>query len=98
MNSENVINNVEFLAALFGVLGVFAALAGWAIKHWMLDIMSERLEKRIDERTYPIQPHANGGKSLPDVFKSLDRIQVHIDKVEERQLDHLEWHSTHKAS
>jgi predicted ATP-grasp superfamily ATP-dependent carboligase len=57
------------------------------------------LKSFIVEHTYPIQPTANGGKSLPDVAKAAIAIQVSLDglnhQVEriERRLDtHIEQH------
>lgn len=38
----------------------------------------------IKELTYPIQPHANGGKSLPDVALGIEAIKLRIDGLERR--------------
>lgn len=43
----------------------------------------------IEERTTPIQRHANGGLSLPDVAKTVQRIEAKIDR-------HIEWHMEQK--
>jgi hypothetical protein len=34
----------------------------------------------IDQMTYAIQPHANGGKSLPDLINKVDDLKVMLDK------------------
>lgn len=57
------------------------------------------LRKFIKEQTKPIQPDANGGKSLPDVAIKLAAIQATINGIEQRliivdkRLDrHIEQH------
>lgn len=47
------------------------------------------LKAYIKEVTYPIQKGANGGLSLPDVARGVDRINDRLDKLESR-LDTLE--------
>ena len=83
---------------------------GWAAKHWLYDQLHERLsrfEDRIDERTYPIQPGANGGNSLPDAIAILTRLESRFDKMDDRLVEvgdtanrteaivktHLDWHN-----
>lgn len=38
----------------------------------------------IDHATYPISPNSNGGKSLPDAIKTLNRIEEKICDIDER--------------
>jgi hypothetical protein len=38
------------------------------------------LKAYIKEQTHPIQPTANGGRSLPDVAKAVDRIEKRLDE------------------
>ena len=47
------------------------------------------LKAYIKDLTYPIQPTAYGGKSLPDIAKNVERIHDRLDEVEKR-LDTLE--------
>lgn len=81
---------LQDIAALGGILTILATALGWIFKRWVLDIMSTRLEKRIDERTYPIQSDANGGASLPDAIKLIHSFKREVndrfDKIEDRQL------------
>lgn len=42
------------------------------------------LKAYIKELTYPIQPHANGGKSLADVADTVKRIDKRLEGVERR--------------
>jgi len=38
------------------------------------------LKSYIKELTHPIQPTANGGRSLPDVARAVDRIEKRLDE------------------
>jgi hypothetical protein len=38
------------------------------------------LKHYIKEQTYPIQPTANGGRSLPDIARTVDRIEQRLDE------------------
>ncbi len=38
------------------------------------------LKNFIKEQTYPIQPTANGGRSLPDIARTVDRIEKRLDE------------------
>jgi hypothetical protein len=57
------------------------------------------LKNLIREQTRPIQPNANGGRSLPDVARatieikaSLEALTNQIDRVEGRLDTHIEQH------
>ena len=57
------------------------------------------LKNFIEEQTHSIQPHANGGKSLPDVAKNvieiksaLESLSHQVDRVEDRLDTHIEQH------
>lgn len=81
---------IQDIGGLIAIVAFVSAILGWAFKHWVLDIMSERIEQRIDERTYPIQSDANGGSSLPDAIKLMrefkDDVNHRFDKIETRQI------------
>lgn len=47
------------------------------------------LERLIDEKTRPIQPYTNGGKSLADVHLKLDELGVRVIRIE-RELVRLD--------
>lgn len=47
------------------------------------------LKAYIKELTYPIQPNANGGKSLPDIAEGVRSLHFRMDTIEKR-LDMLE--------
>jgi hypothetical protein len=42
------------------------------------------LKAFIKEQTYPIQPNANGGRSLPDVALGIEAIKLRLDSIERR--------------
>lgn len=57
------------------------------------------LKNFIAEHTYPIQPNANGGRSLPDIARTtieikamLDSLSHQVDKIEDRLDTHIEQH------
>lgn len=56
----------------FGIIGGLAGFAAWLMKR--IDARITLVAHRLDERTQPIQPDANGGLSLPDVVKMLDLV------------------------
>ena len=58
------------IIALIGVIGRYLVLVP--------------LKNYIKELTYPIQPNANGGKSLPDVALGIEAIKLRIDGLERR--------------
>ena len=51
------------------IVGVLLGSLGW----W--------INQKIKEATYQIQPNSNGGKSLNDLHKKVDRITVDIELV-----------------
>jgi hypothetical protein len=38
------------------------------------------LKSFIKEQTYPIQPTSNGGRSLPDIAHTVNRIEKRLDE------------------
>jgi hypothetical protein len=62
-------------AALIAILTLGGILVKWGIV--------KPIKAYIDTMTYAIQPHANGGKSLPDLINKVDAlhlvVQNHID-------------------
>ena len=54
------------------------------------------LVRLIDERTHPVQPHANGGLALPDVARAVDRIEHGLDVMDKKLSKHIDWHMEQK--
>lgn len=56
------------------------ALAGVLFRFFVL----MPLKQFIKDQTYPIQPNANGGKSLPDIAETVARIDKRLEGIERR--------------
>jgi hypothetical protein len=87
---------VQILSIVTMSIGILTVLG-----RWLVVIPLKRL---IEEHTRPIQPNANGGRSLPDVAKTTAEIKVaiqglanQIDRVEGRLDTHIEQHVEGKA-
>jgi hypothetical protein len=61
-------------------LSAIAVLAGMAIKWGIV----KPIKAYIDQATYPIHPTANGGKSLPDIANTVNRIESNIKDLDYR--------------
>jgi hypothetical protein len=66
----------QYSAAITAIL----ILVGTAIKWGIV----KPIKAYIDTMTYAIQPHANGGKSLPDVAQTVNRIERSLKDVDYR--------------
>ena len=63
---------LESLSVVSLALGIIAVLGKWFIV--------KPLKHFIKEQTYPIQPTSNGGRSLPDIARTVDRIEKRLDE------------------
>jgi hypothetical protein len=63
---------VEVLGIVATSIGIIAVLGKWLILG--------PLKAFIKEQTYPIQPTANGGRSLPDIAYAVNRIEKQLDE------------------
>jgi hypothetical protein len=63
---------LELLTIVSLALGIIAILGKWLVVN--------PLKSYIKEQTYPIQPTANGGRSLPDIARTVDRIEKRLDE------------------
>jgi hypothetical protein len=63
---------LESLSVVSLALGIIAILGKWLIVN--------PLKRFIKDQTYPIQPSANGGRSLPDIARTVDRIEKRLDE------------------
>ena len=68
-----------------GALIAMLTLGGMLVKYGIV----KPIKAYIDQMTYAIQPHANGGKSLPDLINKVDDLKVMLDK-------HIKEHDTPK--
>tara|TARA_R110000868_G_scaffold33175_1_gene120761 strand:- start:64 stop:303 length:240 start_codon:yes stop_codon:yes gene_type:complete len=62
------------LGAGAGALIAIFTLFGMFIKYAIV----KPIKAYIDKMTYPIQPHANGGRSLPDLVNTVDELKILI--------------------
>lgn len=67
----------QYAAALIALFTFFGMLIKWLV---VLPIKTY-----IEKMTYPIQPNANGGKSLPDLVVSVNEVKALVHQ-------HLEDH------
>jgi hypothetical protein len=74
MEIQNLASLVSIIATVLGIATV--------VGRWLVVIP---LKNFIKEQTYPIQPTANGGRSLPDIARSVDRIEKALD-------EHIQYH------
>jgi len=63
---------IESLTVVSLSIGIIAALGKWLVVN--------PLKNYIKDQTYPIQPTANGGRSLPDIARTVDRIEQRLDE------------------
>ena len=62
----------QLAAALIAILTLGGMLVKWGIV--------KPIKAYIDTMTYAIQPHANGGKSLPDLINKVDALHLVVEK------------------
>jgi len=72
---------VEWLTAISLFIGIVAVIFRWLILI--------PLKNFIREQTYPIQPTANGGRSLPDIAHTVNRIEHRLN-------EHIDFHLKEK--
>ena len=72
-------NSLITIGQAAGALIAILTLGGMLVKWGIV----KPIKAYIDKMTYPIQPFANGGKSLPDLINKVDALHVglqnHLD-------------------
>lgn len=63
---------LEWMTTISLGLGIAVIIGKWLI------VLP--LKNFIREQTYPIQPTANGGRSLPDIARAVNRIEIRLDE------------------
>ena len=63
-----------------GAITAIALLVGMVIK-WAI---VKPIKAYIDQATYPIHPEANGGRSLPDIAHTVNRIEASVKELDYR--------------
>ena len=73
---DNILLTGQIAAALSAILALFGIIVKWGIV--------KPIKAYIDKMTYPIQPTANGGKSLPDLINAVNRIERKVENISKR--------------
>lgn len=83
---------------LLTILGIITAFTGIVALLWKA-VAAPQISKQIQAATQPIQPTANGGKSLPDVAANTELIKARqseliedIREMRQRFDNHLDNH------
>jgi hypothetical protein len=76
-------SNILLAGQVSGALIAILTLGGMLVKYGIV----KPIKAYIDQMTYAIQPHANGGKSLPDLINKVDDLKVMLDR-------HIKEHDT----
>ena len=66
----------QYAAALSAIAVLLGMFIKWAIV--------KPIKTYIDMATYPISPTANGGKSLPDIANTVNRIETRMADLDYR--------------
>jgi len=66
----------QYAAAITAIFILVGMIVKWGIV--------KPIKTYIDQATAPIQPTANGGRSLPDVIAGIKRIETKMHLLEER--------------
>lgn len=72
--------NISSASELVGLILGIAAVASGVGKYLIFD----PLRREIKEATRQIQPESNGGLSLPDVAKKLDKVEKRQQEVDSK--------------
>lgn len=79
---QNGVLDIGDISALFmfflAVIGAVTALSRWWLKQ-----LRQMIREEVEEFTKPIQPNANGGKSLPDVATKVDTMDLMLQELKQ---------------
>jgi F0F1-type ATP synthase membrane subunit b/b' len=73
-------NAIIMAGQIAGALSAIGAVVFVIVKY----VVVKPIQNYIDKATYPISPTANGGKSLPDVIRAIKRVEVKLEKLDDR--------------
>lgn len=75
--------NPSIAQVIYALIPFFVTFILWVGKKWVQGVVAD-MNHRIDERTQPIQRTANGGFSLPDVVRAIDKVDRRISELHEK--------------
>jgi hypothetical protein len=79
--SDNVFDVGDMAIILGFAVAVVSAATG--LSRWWLKQLRRTIHDEIEEYTQPIQPTANGGLSLPDVARKVEKLEFTVDELKE---------------
>jgi pilus assembly protein TadC len=67
------------------VLGFALTIVGAAtgLSRWWMRQLKKTIHDEVEDFTQPIQPTANGGLSLPDVARKVEKLEYSVDDLKE---------------
>lgn len=68
------------MAAFFGLL-IAGSTVVFGITRWWMKLMRKMVKEELTIATAQIQPHANGGLSLPDVARKTDKLEQRMNEL-----------------
>ena len=65
------------------ILGFVVSIVGatTAFSRWWMKQLKKIIHDEVEQFTEPIQPHSNGGYSLPDVSRKVDKLEITVETV-----------------
>jgi hypothetical protein len=72
----NVLELGQYAAALTAIAVLLGMFIKWAIV--------KPIKAYIDQATYPIHPNSNGGRALPDIANTVNRIESQVKDIDHR--------------
>lgn len=77
--SKDVFDVGDMAIILGFALTVIGAATGFS--RWWLRQLRKTIHEEVEEYTKPIQPSANGGLSLPDVARKVEKLEDTVENI-----------------
>ena len=84
-NTPGALDIGDASAILLFFIALFTAII--SVGRWWMRQLKLVIKKEINDATVQIQPHANGGLSLPDVARKVDKLEKTVDRIEKDNLE-----------
>lgn len=68
------------MAAFFGLL-IAGSTVVFGVTRWWMKIMRKMVREELTTATAQIQPHANGGLSLPDIARRTEKLENQMNNL-----------------